>query len=187
MSSQANNPTREVAQENYADQSVAGEEDPGAASDTMPPCSGRPGATDTVGAHDDVFAFCGSPSAPESGDANGSKQLRKALLRWVNEGGADSDLVTAQAAPEQGRTQVDLTNAELVQLQVRVIALENLVTALLAGASCETTDLARALAAYISPRPGATPHHLTIRAAAQMVHLVERAKLFPPYSGNAPS
>jgi hypothetical protein len=76
------------------------------------------------------------------------------------------------------RTEVDLTNAELVQLQVRVIALENLVTALLADAPDRTLDLARAMAAYISPRAGFTPHHLTLHAAAHMVHLVGRATLF---------
>ena len=76
------------------------------------------------------------------------------------------------------QTEVELTNAELVQLQIRVIALENLVTALLACATDQTPDLARAMAAYISPRPGFTPHHLTIHAAAQMVHLVERSALF---------
>ena len=73
---------------------------------------------------------------------------------------------------------VDLTNAELVQLQIRVIALENLVTALLSSATEQTPDLARAMAANISPRPGCTPHHLTLHAAAQMVHLVERSDLF---------
>ena len=53
----------------------------------------------------------------------------------------------------------DLTNAELVQLRIRVIALENLVIALLAEASDRQLDLAREMAAYISPRPGST-HHL---------------------------
>lgn len=71
-----------------------------------------------------------------------------------------------------------LTNAELVQLQIRVIALENLVIALLAQASERQLELAGELAACISPRPGATPHRLTIHAAAQMVHLVERSRLF---------
>lgn len=68
-----------------------------------------------------------------------------------------------------------LKNAELVQLQVRVIALENLLIALLAGASDEQLALAREMAGYISPRPGFTYHGLTIHAAGQMIHLVERA------------
>jgi hypothetical protein len=80
--------------------------------------------------------------------------------------------------PQGGQTDVLLTNAELVQLQIRVIALENLVAALLAGATHDTSKLARELAGDISPRPGSTPHHLTIHAAAQMVHLVERSSLF---------
>ena len=71
-----------------------------------------------------------------------------------------------------------LTNAELVQLQIRVIALENLVIALLAEASDRQVDLAREMAAYISPRPGFTRHHLTIDGATQMISLVERARHF---------
>ena len=76
-----------------------------------------------------------------------------------------------------------LTNAELVQLQIRVIALENLVIALLAQAREPQLDLARDMAAYISPRPGFTPHRLTIHAAAEMISLVDRAskfRIWPP-------
>ena len=82
------------------------------------------------------------------------------------------------AMPWPGQTHVDLTNVELVHLQMRVIALENLVIALLAGATEQTPDLARAMATYISPRPGCTPHPLTVHAATQMVHLVDRSALF---------
>jgi hypothetical protein len=77
----------------------------------------------------------------------------------------------------QDQARVELTNAELVQLQLRVIALENLVTALLAHAPPQAQELARALAANISPRCGSTQHHLTVRAASQMIHLLERAQV----------
>lgn len=72
----------------------------------------------------------------------------------------------------------------MVQLRIRVIALENLVIALLAEAPDRQLDLARELAAYISPRPGFTQHSLTIHAAAQMIDLLERANQFraPPPS-----
>lgn len=76
-----------------------------------------------------------------------------------------------------------MTNAELVQFQIRVIALENLVIALLAQAREPQLDLARDMAAYISPRPGFTPHRLTIHAAAEMISLVDRAskfRIWPP-------
>lgn len=69
-----------------------------------------------------------------------------------------------------------LTNAELVQMQVRVIALENLVMSLLAEASEATLVRALERAACIQPRAGATPHHLTTAAAAQMEHLVDLAR-----------
>ena len=68
-----------------------------------------------------------------------------------------------------------LTQAEQMQLHVRVIALENLVIALLASATEHQLDCAREMAAYISPRVGATAHPLTTHAAAEMVSLVERA------------
>lgn len=52
-----------------------------------------------------------------------------------------------------------ITSAELAQLRVRVIALENLVITLLVETSERQLILAREMAAYISPRPGATHHH----------------------------
>lgn len=73
-----------------------------------------------------------------------------------------------------------LTNAELVQLRVRVIALENMVIALLANAPPEQQALVREMASYISPRPGYTAHSLTIHAADQMRSLVDRADRFQP-------
>ena len=68
-----------------------------------------------------------------------------------------------------------LSNSELVQLQVRVIALENLLIMLLAEGSDRQLQVAREMASYISPRPSFTHHPLTTQAAAHMVHLVERS------------
>lgn len=68
-----------------------------------------------------------------------------------------------------------LTNAELVQLQIRVIALENLVVALLAHAPEQQLDLVRDIAASIFPRPG-VEHRLTVQATAQMEHLAQRSR-----------
>jgi hypothetical protein len=70
----------------------------------------------------------------------------------------------------------ELTNAELVQLRVRVIALEKI--SLLAEAPDRQLDLAREMAAFISPRLGFTHHPLTIHAATQMIDLVDRARHF---------
>lgn len=80
-------------------------------------------------------------------------------------------------AVETGAQTIDpmLTPAEQVQLHVRIIALENLVIALLATATEHQLDCAREMAAYISPRAGATQHPLTTHAAAEMVSIVERA------------
>jgi hypothetical protein len=107
-------------------------------------------------------------------------QLRhRALSRWDNEGGATLGGHQEGVIPGGVQSEVPpLGNAELVQLRVRVIALENLVISLLARSPDRQLDLVREMAAYISPRPGFTPHHLTIRAAAEMMHLVERAEHF---------
>jgi len=90
---------------------------------------------------------------------------------------------SATAQPASGTApgnEPDLTNTELVQLRVRVIALENMVIALLANAPPEQQALVREMANYISPRPGYTPHALTIHAAGQMRSLVDRADRFQP-------
>ena len=71
-----------------------------------------------------------------------------------------------------------MTNAELAQLRIRVIALENLVIAVLAKGSDRQFQVAREMAEYISPRPGFTQHPLTIRAADHMTDLVDRAVHF---------
>ena len=114
------------------------------------------------------------PETPS--DSSERDRLReRAFSRWDNEGGAGeggrehpaSTVMQSQAPP--------LANAELVQLQIRVIALENLLMVLLADASDRQLDLAREMAAYISPRPGFTPHRLTVHAAARMINLVEGA------------
>jgi hypothetical protein len=108
-----------------------------------------------------------------------SQFRERALSRWENEGGAGIDGGQNRAgyspAPDDPPP---LSNAELAQLHIRVIALEGLVTALLAEATASQLELVREMAAYITPRPGFTDHPITIRAAAQMVDLVERAGRF---------
>jgi len=98
------------------------------------------------------------------------EQRRIALSVWESEGGR------GPGRPQAARSNVPyMINTELIQLRVRVIALENVVIALLGSTSERQRDLARELAAYISPRPGFNRHTLTIHAAAQMLRLVERA------------
>jgi hypothetical protein len=73
---------------------------------------------------------------------------------------------------------LDSNQAESMQLRARVIALENLVIALLAQSPESQLVLAREMATFIAPRPGYTPHPLTLRAADQMRSLVGRASPF---------
>ena len=108
-----------------------------------------------------------------------SRQHQVALSRWDNEGGAGPCGPRGGQFPAEAQSDVpELTNVELLQLRVRVIALENLVISLLAEAPDRQLVLAREMAAFISPRPGFTHHPLTIHAATQMIDLVNRAGHF---------
>lgn len=114
-----------------------------------------------------------------------SKQRQSALSRWEDEGGAGPRRLRKVLMSNKSKPRVpQLAMAELVQLRIRVIALENLVIGLLAEASDRQLDLAREMAVYISPRPNFTRHRSTIHAAAQMIHLVERAAHFRSRAGD---
>lgn len=103
-------------------------------------------------------------------------QFQQALSRWDTEGGAGRCGPQDSSSPDDSATVApQLTNAELVRLRIRVIALENLVISLLAEASERQVKRAHDVATFISPRPGFTSHSLTIQAAAQMTSMVERA------------
>jgi len=102
-----------------------------------------------------------------------SELRHRALSRWDNEGGA-----IEAAAQDVHINMPDMTNAELVLLRVRVIALENLLIAVLAEGSNRQCQAARDMANAISPRMGSTQHPLTIRAAHHMTDLVARAVHF---------
>ena len=87
-----------------------------------------------------------------SDDSSQAIQRQQALSRWDNEGGAADPTVTPVADKKQIPTP-EMSNADLVALHVRVIALENLLISLLATASDQQLELAREMAGYISPRP----------------------------------
>lgn len=99
----------------------------------------------------------------------------EALPRWESEAGTSQDIRTLEST---GNDSVAWPSAESAQLRMRVIALENLVIALMALAPEEKMDLAREMALHISPRTGYTPHPLTLRAAEQMRSLVDRSADF---------
>ena len=71
-----------------------------------------------------------------------------------------------------------LSNAEIIQLRIRVIAIENMVLGLLSSASEEQLTSVEQMADLISPRVGATQHPLTVHAATHMEHCFERAHRF---------
>ena len=112
----------------------------------------------------------------QSPEMQRASELRlQALSRWDDEGGAGPHGAQKPTLDAELGKVPPLGNAELVQLQIRVIALENLVITLLAEGADRQLDLAREMATYISPRPGFTQHPLTVRAASHIVDLVNRA------------
>jgi hypothetical protein len=118
-------------------------------------------------------------SNPNNDPLNDALQRQRALSQWDSDGGAGLDRPLAEAgetnkAPPFPR----MGDAEFQALHVRVIALENLVIALLADASDQGREQARGMASTISPRPGFTRHPLTTHAAAHIVNLIERATRF---------
>lgn len=121
-------------------------------------------------------------SSPQSDPDPGLPQQESALRKWDNEGGAGP--CGPQLSPSSGELQSSgevripmpkMAEAELGALRVRVIALENLVIALLASGTHQQRELARRMDPHIAPRPGFTNHPLTTRAAAHLTDLVERA------------
>lgn len=119
------------------------------------------------------------PNTKQNLPSDTASLRREALSRWDNEGGTTAkDPAEGRQLDRERREDPPLTNAELVLLRIRVIALENLVIALLANASDRQTDLAREIAAQITPRAGYTQHPLTVKAADHMTDLVDRAAKF---------
>ena len=105
-------------------------------------------------------------SRPNPNSVDAANLRQRAMSRWDNEGGAGPDGPPVVSGHNGDKIAVpEMTNAELVALHVRMIALENLAIALLATASDQQLELAREMAGYISPRPGSTQHPLTVRAA----------------------
>lgn len=105
-------------------------------------------------------------------DGKRLSSLPLALSRWDNEGGHQPEM------DKRGPSDPEMTNAELVQLRVRVIVLENIVLALLADQPAETYDKVREMAELILPREDATQHPVTIEAALHMNRFADRAARF---------
>lgn len=113
--------------------------------------------------------------------ATAARLRETALSRWDNEGGYDlGDRHHGGTIALESNDIPELTNAELVQMRIRVIALENLVISLLAEASDVQRGIAREMAGFIAPRPGAVHHPLTTQAAVHMLDLIDRADRFRP-------
>ena len=101
--------------------------------------------------------------------------FERAVSRWENEGGAVLGVGPLDAASADTSSAAPLGSAEFVQLQFRVLALENLVTVLLAQSSDRQLGVVRDMAAHVAANPGLTPHLPSSRAAAKMRRLLEVA------------
>jgi uncharacterized protein YeaO (DUF488 family) len=120
-----------------------------------------------------------APKAKHNGKDRHKSDTKTDLARWDGEGGAGPDGPQDSVAGSQVSSDVlQPVNLELVQLRVRVIALENLVITLLAEASDRQLNLAREMAKFIAPQPNAAAHPLAAHAAAHMVALIDRARHF---------
>ncbi len=118
-----------------------------------------------------------SDDAPER--LSEALQRQRALSRWDNEGGAETDgPQTAPHAVEGEPPFPKMGDAEFEALHVRVIALENLLISLLVAASDRELGAARDMASYISSMPGFTHHPLTLHAAGHMTELIDRVARF---------
>jgi hypothetical protein len=107
------------------------------------------------------------------------KLLHETLEGRENEGVTPIPDLSRQATLDNWQRDIPpLTDAELIQLRIRVIALENLLVALLTEASERQLRIARDMAGYIAPRPGFTPHKLTLQAKSHIDDLIERAARF---------
>ena len=106
-------------------------------------------------------------------DPGRAKTFKRAVLRLENEGGNTGD-----QNPDTLRATIvgKVGDAEAVNIRVRLIALENIVVALLASGTRDSPELVRDMAQYISPRSDATPHRLTTEAARNMLAIVKRAE-----------
>ena len=109
-------------------------------------------------------------------DSARARALERAVKSWENEGGArgdrDSHTYHATIIGEAG-------DDEALNIRIRLIALENIVVALLASGTQDAPDLAREMAQHMSSRLEATPHRLTIAVASNMMAIVERAEHCP--------
>ena len=95
--------------------------------------------------------------------------------RTIAQLGNDSGNLNDRAHQDQATVAGKIGDAEGGNIKVRLIALENLVVALLASAPENQSEFVSEMAKFISPRPGNVPHRLTIEAARNMLALVERA------------
>lgn len=110
-------------------------------------------------------------------NSSNSEQRADALSSWDNEGGAGPRISQEGIGSKKEQSDLPpLTELEIMHFRVRVIALENLVVAVLAHSSAQVLTTGREMTNYISPRPGATHHRLTTDAAAHMLDLIERSE-----------
>ena len=110
---------------------------------------------------------------PDESPSTRALQRRKALSRWENEGGAVCQPRTS-TSEEALSNPAEPSGAELTQLRARVVALENLVIALLAHSPAEELDDVRAMAACLAEK-GASTLPDDSRTSDEMLRLLERS------------
>lgn len=103
---------------------------------------------------------------------------RRALSRWDDEGGATTNGPQADLSAGEDQYELRVTKVEFADLHARLIAVEHVAISLLITSTDRQIELTREMAALIYPRPGKTPHPLSITAAHHIDQLVDRALRF---------
>lgn len=106
--------------------------------------------------------------------AERARLFERAVSRWENEGGAVVDVGASAPMPSEGSS-APSKGSELEHIKVRLVALENLVTFLLAQLPDPQIGVVREMADYVAANSGAAPYPLTTRAATKMRGLLEGA------------
>ena len=106
--------------------------------------------------------------------ADRARLFERAVSRWENEGGSVVEAGPADRTSPEGSAAAP-GGAEFEQMKFRVIALENLVTVLLAQSSDRQLGVVGEMADHIAANPGITPYPATVRAAVKMRRLLEAA------------
>jgi hypothetical protein len=108
--------------------------------------------------------------------ANAADLAPTGASRWDHEAEALSDAMTAQRQPDDGA--LSSSDQTLADLRSRVVAMENIIVAMLARGPCDQRSAIHDMALFIRPLTDPQTNQPTSDAATMMDRLADRATLF---------